>query len=39
MIEGVKVKKPVKHCDDRGYFAELIRHEEPDLLFKFGQAS
>jgi dTDP-4-dehydrorhamnose 3,5-epimerase len=39
MIEGVKIKKLVKHCDDRGFFAELIRDDEPDLLSRFGQAS
>lgn len=39
MIEGVQVKKLVKHCDDRGFFAELIRDDEPELLSKFGQAS
>lgn len=39
MIEGVKVKKINKHCDDRGFFAELVRDDEPDLLSKFGQAS
>ncbi|KON88339.1 spore coat protein [Sporosarcina globispora] len=39
MINGVKVKKLVKHCDDRGFFAELVRNDEPDILFKFGQAS
>jgi dTDP-4-dehydrorhamnose 3,5-epimerase len=39
MIEGVKVKKLVKHCDDRGFFAELIRDDEPEFLAKFGQAS
>ena len=39
MIEGVKVKKLVKHCDDRGFFAELVRDDEPELLGKFGQAS
>ncbi|USK72897.1 dTDP-4-dehydrorhamnose 3,5-epimerase family protein [Peribacillus frigoritolerans] len=39
MIEGVKVKKLVKHCDDRGFFAELVRDDEPDLLSRFGQAS
>lgn len=39
MLEGVKVKKLVKHCDDRGFFAELIRDDEPELLSKFGQAS
>jgi dTDP-4-dehydrorhamnose 3,5-epimerase len=39
MIDGVKVKKLVKHCDDRGFFAELVRDDEPELLTKFGQAS
>ena len=39
MIEGVKVKKLVKHCDDRGFFAELVRDDEPELLTRFGQAS
>lgn len=39
MIEGVKIKKLVKHCDDRGFFAELVRDDEPHLLEKFGQAS
>jgi dTDP-4-dehydrorhamnose 3,5-epimerase len=39
MIEGVKVKKLVKYCDDRGFFAELVRDDEPHLLSKFGQAS
>ncbi|WP_216828250.1 dTDP-4-dehydrorhamnose 3,5-epimerase family protein [Alkalihalobacterium elongatum] len=38
MIEGVKVKKLLKHCDDRGFFAELIRDDD-DLLEQFGQAS
>ncbi|MDQ0214458.1 dTDP-4-dehydrorhamnose 3,5-epimerase [Oikeobacillus pervagus] len=39
MILGVKVKKLIKHCDDRGFFSELIRDDEPALLSKFGQAS
>ncbi|MBT2618565.1 MULTISPECIES: dTDP-4-dehydrorhamnose 3,5-epimerase family protein [unclassified Bacillus (in: firmicutes)] len=39
MIEGVRVKKLVKHCDDRGFFAELVRDDEPELLSRFGQAS
>ncbi|MDR6999836.1 dTDP-4-dehydrorhamnose 3,5-epimerase family protein [Neobacillus niacini] len=39
MIEGIKVKKLVKHCDDRGFFAELVRDDEPELLSRFGQAS
>ncbi|MGY6210917.1 dTDP-4-dehydrorhamnose 3,5-epimerase family protein [Cytobacillus firmus] len=39
MINGVKVKKIIKHCDDRGFFAELVRDDEQELLTKFGQAS
>ncbi|WP_282171250.1 dTDP-4-dehydrorhamnose 3,5-epimerase family protein [Cytobacillus firmus] len=39
MIDGVKIKKLVKYCDDRGFFAELVRDDEPELLSKFGQAS
>ncbi|MEV5035961.1 dTDP-4-dehydrorhamnose 3,5-epimerase family protein [Peribacillus frigoritolerans] len=39
MIEGVKLKKLVKHCDDRGFFTELVRDDEPELLSRFGQAS
>lgn len=38
MIEGVTVKKIVKHCDDRGFFAELVRDDDK-LLERFGQAS
>lgn len=38
MIDGVKVKKLLKHCDDRGYFAELVRDDD-NLLERFGQAS
>ncbi|WP_096199085.1 dTDP-4-dehydrorhamnose 3,5-epimerase family protein [Bacillus sp. FJAT-45350] len=38
MISGVKVKRLMKHCDDRGYFAELVREDE-GLLERFGQAS
>ncbi|MBT2686894.1 dTDP-4-dehydrorhamnose 3,5-epimerase family protein [Bacillus sp. ISL-47] len=39
MIDGVRTKKLFKHCDDRGFFAELIRDDEPHFLSKFGQAS
>ncbi|WP_165995008.1 dTDP-4-dehydrorhamnose 3,5-epimerase family protein [Bacillus sp. Cs-700] len=39
MIEGVKIKPIQRHCDDRGFFAELVRDDEPELLTKFGQAS
>lgn len=38
MIEGVKVKKLVKHCDDRGFFMEVLRDDE-GLMSKFGQSS
>lgn len=38
MIEGVRHKKLHKHCDDRGYFAELVRDDE-GLLERFGQMS
>lgn len=39
MIEGVRVKKLIKHCDDRGFFAELVRDDEKQFLSNFGQAS
>ena len=38
MIDGVKVKRITKYCDDRGYFTELVRDDE-HLLSHFGQAS
>ncbi|GIN59596.1 spore coat polysaccharide biosynthesis protein SpsL [Lederbergia ruris] len=38
MIDGVIVKKIVKHHDDRGFFAELVRDDE-HILDRFGQAS
>lgn len=38
MIAGVRHKKLQKHCDDRGYFAELVRDDE-GLLKRFGQMS
>jgi dTDP-4-dehydrorhamnose 3,5-epimerase len=37
-IEGVKIKKLVKHTDDRGFFMEIIRDDE-DMLQRFGQFS
>ena len=37
-IEGVKSKKLIKHCDDRGFFAEVLRDDD-DLLSNFGQIS
>jgi dTDP-4-dehydrorhamnose 3,5-epimerase len=39
MIEGVRLKRLTKHCDDRGFFAELVRDDEPELFARFGQAS
>lgn len=38
MIEGIKEKRLTKYCDDRGFFAELVRDDE-NLLSCFGQAS
>lgn len=38
MIEGVKQKNLIKFCDDRGFFAELVR-ESDGILEKFAQAS
>ena len=38
MIEGVKIKKLIRHVDDRGYFMEILRDDD-ELLKRFGQAS
>jgi len=38
MIRGVKIKELVTHCDDRGYFREILRDDD-NLLKKFGQTS
>lgn len=38
LIEGVIYKKCIKHCDDRGYFTELVRDDE-GILKRFGQMS
>lgn len=38
MIDGVKKKALIKHCDDRGYFMEILR-EDDELFHRFGQAS
>lgn len=38
MIDGVKVKKIITHCDDRGYFREVLRDDD-DIAAKFGQIS
>ncbi|KML22992.1 dTDP-4-dehydrorhamnose 3,5-epimerase family protein [Priestia aryabhattai] len=37
-IDGVILKKIIKHCDDRGFFAEILRDDD-DLLTHFGQLS
>ena len=37
-IEGVVVKKLVRHPDDRGFFQEILRDDDA-LLRNFGQAS
>ena len=28
MIKGVKIKKIVKHCDDRGFFSEILKEDD-----------
>lgn len=38
MIEGVMKKSLVRHCDDRGYFMELLRKDD-QIFGEFGQAS
>ncbi len=38
VIHDVVVKKLVTHSDDRGYFREVVRDDEP-LLKHFGQSS
>lgn len=38
MIDGVVLKKLVRHSDDRGFFMELLRDDD-ELLQRFGQAS
>lgn len=38
MIHGVKIKKLLKHADDRGYFVEVLRDDDR-LLERFGQLS
>lgn len=37
-IDGVVVKDLVKHCDDRGFFLEVLRDDD-ELLERFGQSS
>ncbi len=38
MIQGVTVKKLIRHPDDRGFFMEVLRDDD-GLLKRFGQAS
>ncbi|GAB6172817.1 dTDP-4-dehydrorhamnose 3,5-epimerase family protein [Paradesulfitobacterium aromaticivorans] len=38
MIDGVVLKKLVRHADDRGFFMEILRDDD-ELLKRFGQAS
>jgi dTDP-4-dehydrorhamnose 3,5-epimerase len=38
MIQGVMIKELIKHCDDRGYFMEVLRDDD-NLLERFGQTS
>lgn len=38
MIEGVSIKKLVRHSDDRGFFMEILRDDD-GWLRRFGQAS
>ena len=38
MIDGIQVKKLIRHVDDRGYFMEILRDDD-ELLKRFGQAS
>ncbi len=37
-IEGVRIKTLVRHCDERGYFMEVLRDDD-ELLERFGQTS
>jgi dTDP-4-dehydrorhamnose 3,5-epimerase len=38
MIDGVYIKRLVRHCDERGFFMEVLRDDD-DLLGRFGQTS
>ncbi|MEM4268198.1 MAG: dTDP-4-dehydrorhamnose 3,5-epimerase family protein [Candidatus Woesearchaeota archaeon] len=38
MLKNVVVKNLITHCDDRGYFREILRCDD-NLLKKFGQSS
>ena len=37
-IDGVRIKQLVRHCDERGYFMEVLRNDDA-LLERFGQSS
>ena len=38
MIEGVQIKPLVVHADERGFFTELLREDDPQFT-RFGQAN
>jgi len=38
MIEGVEIKRIKRHVDDRGYFEEILRVDDP-IFTQFGQWS
>lgn len=38
MIAGVRLKKLIRHADDRGYFMEIVRDDD-EILERFGQFS
>lgn len=38
MINGVYTKRLIRHCDDRGFFMEILRDDDK-LLSRFGQSS
>jgi dTDP-4-dehydrorhamnose 3,5-epimerase len=38
MINDVKIKRLIRHSDDRGFFQEILRDDD-GLLIQFGQAS
>lgn len=37
-LQGVQIKRLVRHADDRGFFQEILRDDD-GLLARFGQAS
>ncbi len=38
MIDGVHIKRLTRHCDERGFFMEILRDDD-ELLARFGQTS